>query len=670
MPGQSYAALRISFVLLLSHAGRVPANQFDDFWQEVLGEQIPSQIQSAAYYKVERYLGGGGMSVALFATRLAPDGETPVVLKVMKPELARRQDQAALLSVAKEAVALGRLNDHVPTTPFVVRYIDSGNLRVEYGMRSLRLPWVAIEYVHGGIEGTTLEERIHRCVERTGHAFDPERAARVIECLTQGLTAIHDVGIIHRDIKPSNVLCCGHGEDEVHKIADFGIARPLGMSATFGAIQMGTLGYASPEQLLLRELSPASDVFGLAAVFYYLLTGLEYFDIESPADGVGLVETKQRKHISESRWLHPALREKPLACAAIDVVLAHATAYEPLERTSSASLLAQMLVPPLRAATNEHAFGSDAPRDRYEITPHELHGGAGYAWTTRRRPDDERVIRAAAWDGGDRCMMVTSEGLAFWDGIDVRPVVVIGLESNVEPHFIMRVDAGHWLVGGSEATLALVSRGTTPRIFKGPDPSIRYVQANGDLEDLIVFVGVSENEPPMLHTRVAGRFLKPAKIHRAASITSLSRIGDTRWLVTGRTVDGEGFVTIYEPLQWEIRKVKVPSCRAYLSSAAQLESNIGAVVGANGRAIRFDGDETRDLYIDAEPDLSAVALDPAQRLWMGSSGTLWVQRTPSDPMKVAHRSTWPAPFLAIHADMERVLAITAAGGILEGRAFG
>jgi eukaryotic-like serine/threonine-protein kinase len=149
----------------------------------------------------------------------------------------------------------------------------------------------------------------------------------------------------------------------------------------------------------------------------------------------------------------------------------------------------------------------------------------------------------------------------------------------------------------------------------------------------------------------------------------LSRLDDLRWLVTGRTIDGDGFVVIYEPLQWEVRKVKVPPCRAYLSSAARSDQALGMVVGANGRAARFDGETVVEILVDAEPDLSAVAVDPARRVWMGSSGTLWVQKSADDPVRVAHRSTWPAPFVAIDADIDRVLAISASGGILEGRAF-
>ena len=62
----------------------------------------------------------GGMSLAFFALRVAPDGETPVVLKILRPQMIRGTDRAALLAVQKEAVALGRLNERLPPTPFVV----------------------------------------------------------------------------------------------------------------------------------------------------------------------------------------------------------------------------------------------------------------------------------------------------------------------------------------------------------------------------------------------------------------------------------------------------------------------------------------------------------------------------------------------------------------------
>ena len=53
------------------------------------------------------------------------------------------------------------------------------------------------------------------------------------------------MGVVHRDLSPRNVLCCGFGEAEIFKIADFGLARAAGMATTFGNPVLGTPGYSA-----------------------------------------------------------------------------------------------------------------------------------------------------------------------------------------------------------------------------------------------------------------------------------------------------------------------------------------------------------------------------------------------------------------------------------------
>src|SRR5215475_10374591 len=110
------------------------------------------------------------MGIAFYAVREGAEGVTPAVLKVVKPDIVGTAGPTAMLMIQKEAIALGRLNERVPPTPFVVRFMDTGtvtprNLGVE-------LPWIAIEYVHGGVEGPTLEERVRYSVRNTRYAFD------------------------------------------------------------------------------------------------------------------------------------------------------------------------------------------------------------------------------------------------------------------------------------------------------------------------------------------------------------------------------------------------------------------------------------------------------------------------------------------------------------------
>jgi eukaryotic-like serine/threonine-protein kinase len=93
------------------------------------------------------------------------------------------------------------------------------------------------------LAAASLWDRIRYSVHATGYAFDPERAAHAIDCLALGLDAMHEIGVINRDIKPASVLWCGFGEDEIFKLADFGLARPAETHATFGGTCVGTPGF-------------------------------------------------------------------------------------------------------------------------------------------------------------------------------------------------------------------------------------------------------------------------------------------------------------------------------------------------------------------------------------------------------------------------------------------
>lgn len=78
------------------------------------------------------------------------------------------------------------------------------------------------------------------------------------------------------------------------------------------------------------------------------------------------------------------------------------------------------------------------------------------------------------------------------------------------------------------------------------------------------------------------------------------------------------------------------------------------------------------IVLPGEPDLSAVALDVTGRAWAASRGRLWLQQ-PEAPEKWAcvwQDQTWEAPFVSVFANLGIVLAITADGGIIEGRAEG
>ena len=105
-------------------------------------------------------------------------------------------------------------------------------------------------------------------------ASQPLPLTRALEIgirLAGAVETIHRVGYLHRDIKPASILLTPFGRPV---LGDFGIAAPIGLSAEQDEFRGASPPWASPEQQLNQEiLTPASDVYALAATIYTLLAG-------------------------------------------------------------------------------------------------------------------------------------------------------------------------------------------------------------------------------------------------------------------------------------------------------------------------------------------------------------------------------------------------------------
>jgi serine/threonine protein kinase len=117
---------------------------------------------------------------------------------------------------------------------------------------------------------------LHQLVEREGPQ-SPERAVAILLQLCAALEEAHDKGLIHRDVKPDNVLITADGSV---KLIDFGLVERVGevaLGQSVGAV-VGTPLYISPEAIVAPETVGAhSDLYGLGAVAYFLLTGAPVF---------------------------------------------------------------------------------------------------------------------------------------------------------------------------------------------------------------------------------------------------------------------------------------------------------------------------------------------------------------------------------------------------------
>ena len=141
-----------------------------------------------------------------------------------------------------------------------------------------------------------------------------------------GLQHAHAAGLVHRDVKPANLLV---REDDVLKIADFGIARATELTRlTQHGTVLGTAAYLSPEQAAGEEVTAATDIYSLGAVVYELLTGRSPYEFESLAE----VAAQQKGGV-----ITPLRDLESSVPVPVEAAVMHALAREPRFRPASAA---------------------------------------------------------------------------------------------------------------------------------------------------------------------------------------------------------------------------------------------------------------------------------------------------------------------------------------------
>ncbi|MFO0611740.1 MAG: serine/threonine-protein kinase [Polyangiaceae bacterium] len=639
----------------------------DENLQGLIGQEILSELDPNVRFRPEQTLGRGGGAIAFLSRRISPEGTLPVVLKILRPAFVRRLGPAARLLIQKEAVALGRLNERTPPTPYVIRLIDTGKATLEeQGLRT-DVPWVAIEYVHGGSLGTTLAQRVRRSLRDTGFAFDPQRAANAIDCIANGLAAIHDVNVIHRDLTPNNVLCTGRGPEETMKIADFGVARPIGLKETLSGALVGTPGFAAPELAdgVDANIGPHTDVFSLASMIFFILTGEALFN--SAAEVKRAMSSAERRSLLDMPSLSPELRRREAACKAIDGVLSWASAGAPENRLSEALAVSSMVLPHLARVAHRQPARVYVPTT---ITNEPgLSNPAEWSWSVLHFSASELVIRSVAWDGQGRAIAATAAGLSFWGGNSWRVATTDGLMSAGGVRYVQRVGAGRWILGGSDASLAIYSSGGVVDLVEGPRYARSVEAFGGDLEDVSVLATADERGVVALNTYATKRWLKPLGMPHVASVSAVTRFDESRWLVVGRRAQGGAYAALYSALDWEIEEIPTPpEARAFLSAVARPRKAIGYAVGTQGAVLCRDGDSLTFERVPTEPFLSTVALDPHGRPWAGSAGKVFMRSDADGWIPAFSSEAIESPFVSLFLDVGLCIGMTADGAVVEGRA--
>jgi len=144
------------------------------------------------------------------------------------------------------------------------------------GVRDLELREDDAAIILDYVAGPTLADRM-----TAGPALTPDEAVAIAADTAAALEYAHRSGVIHRDVKPANIVL---GADGRALLVDFGIAHAdaAGTAITATNQVTGTFRYMAPEQLRGRPATPASDVFGLAAVTYEMLGGRPPFAGSTP----------------------------------------------------------------------------------------------------------------------------------------------------------------------------------------------------------------------------------------------------------------------------------------------------------------------------------------------------------------------------------------------------
>lgn len=216
-----------------------------------LREQIQTSLGAA--YKLERELGGGGMSRVFVAeeTRL----KRRVVVKVLRPDLAAGLSAERFAREVRFAATLQH--------PCIVPLLAAGEAE--------GLPYYTMPLV----DGESLRDRIRRA------PLDRGEILAVLRDVAAALTYAHVRGIVHRDLKPENVLLSGG----YSMVTDFGIAKAVADSTiasedalTGQGATLGTPGYMAPEQIAGDPaMDHRADIYSFGVLAYELVGGVHPF---------------------------------------------------------------------------------------------------------------------------------------------------------------------------------------------------------------------------------------------------------------------------------------------------------------------------------------------------------------------------------------------------------
>nr|BBH92518.1 hypothetical protein KTA_07170 [Thermogemmatispora argillosa] len=299
--------------------------------------------QSLGGYLLEEEIGRGSMGMVYRGKQFALGRD--VAIKILPHALAK--DTSYVARFIREARIIAGLNH-----PNIVQIYDAGEQK--------GVLYFVMEYVQGPTLGSLL-----RLDGQIPQHLAAEYAAQIADALD---CAYSERNVIHRDIKPENLMLDRWGKI---KVMDFGLARAPGLQRiTVARTLVGSIYYASPEQIWGQPLDNRSDIYALGVVLYEMVTG------QRPFNGRTLPEVTQAITSGQLRppsWLNPqlapGLEQIILKALARDRTQRYEQARQMAQELRALNLKAEELPPPPSGGplsplppTNPRAFAVQPPR--------------------------------------------------------------------------------------------------------------------------------------------------------------------------------------------------------------------------------------------------------------------------------------------------------------------
>jgi serine/threonine protein kinase len=276
-------------------------------------------------YEILAPLAEGGMGAVYLARRVLLGDD--VAIKVI---LADQEGPAPLERFVRESRACAQLRH-----PNIVSILD-------YNADDPQRPFLVMEL----LSGPSLKDEL----AKRGR-FPVEELQRIIPPVCSALALAHTRDIIHRDLKPANIVAHDFGDGRVHKVVDFGVATVRQQADELrltGSQQfIGTVAYASPEQLTGGAVDARSDVYSMGVVIFELATGRLPFE---GGDAMAVVAA----HLNRPAPLPSSV------CAGLppwlDVAVSRALAKDPGDRWPDMTSLGRAMIGPEALGNTESSL--------------------------------------------------------------------------------------------------------------------------------------------------------------------------------------------------------------------------------------------------------------------------------------------------------------------------